>query len=137
MNNELADEVVRLIAANAELKENNQSLHRVIENADTEALNKLEEALKENERLKRDVQAAMNIRREELETSNEEIRELKKQIQHLKSSRVKDIEDAWDACVKAIFENCGYNAFPTDYARINIQKSSYLKPFTAEVNNKL
>jgi chromosome segregation ATPase len=63
------------------------TLHRVIENADTEALNKLEEALGENERLKEEVRSCMNLRHEELKTSNGEIHELKKEIDQLKEQR--------------------------------------------------
>jgi uncharacterized protein YdcH (DUF465 family) len=57
------------------------------------------------------------------------IEKLQAEIQHLKSQRVKDIEDAIDFVHTNMGTLCDYDEFLK-------AKSEYLKPFTAEVNNK-
>jgi hypothetical protein len=56
--------------------------------------------------------------------------DLQFEIQHLKSSRVRDIEAAWDACTGNVKVFEPWNRDLLRY--LSNAKSSYLKPFTAD-----
>jgi predicted nucleic acid-binding Zn-ribbon protein len=100
-----------------------QTLRRVIENADTEALKKLEEALAEIQRLK---EAAKQLA-DALNKMSTTVMQLQAEIQHLKSARVKDIEDAWDAGYNfGVFDNC-LHWVQERYGKKPLDKQSYIK----------